>query len=155
MCFDLQYLLAPSTASAKRLLHYYQLILTPRPAMLSPGYYFPLFIIHQLCVACPSIHNYWTLALWLPISYRYYFLLKQCTVDERNLQQNHAKVLQHWWTVVVLRLGLYYINYSNLQASSCYGGGSDGNDSNILIHPSEWMSSIHRYLMGLAGLAAT
>lgn len=105
--FDLRWVFRPSAATAQALRSYYTLILAPRwRPFPHPGYYFPFYVIYKLCVQCPTAFNHMLLALFVPISYRYVGILNF------NVNEN----LQHWWTVVALRVGLAIVNMLALQA---------------------------------------
>jgi hypothetical protein len=109
--FDLQWVFRPSSATKQALIAYYQTILTPQVSYGYPGYVWPLFVIFKLCIQCPNPHNYATLALFLPIAYRY--------VGIMNGTDTHLK---HWWTIVVLRILLVIVNTWNLRTLQCYHG---------------------------------
>ena len=95
--FDLRWVLLPSVATANALRWYYTSILAPRWRPIPhPGYFFPFYVIYKLCVQCPTVFNHMILALFVPISYRY----------ARILTFSARENLQHWWTVVALRVGL-------------------------------------------------
>jgi hypothetical protein len=126
ICFDLQYVFRPSGASARRLIRYYQLILTP--AVYHPGYFFPVYATYQLCVRCYSPYNLMLLLLWAPIAQRYTTIYKVKTTtttteeeeeDVCHYSSRHASLLKHWWTVIVLRIALYYVTYVNFSGCGC------------------------------------
>lgn len=97
--FDLRWVFWPSKQTETDLRNYYTLILTPTltfKPLPCPGYWFPCYVIFKLIVQCPTIYNLGILALFLPISYRYKGILSHDTTEQ----------LQHWWAIVVLRLGL-------------------------------------------------
>lgn len=105
--FDLRWVFQPSPATAKELRRYYTMILAPRwKPIPHPGFLFPFYVIYKLCVQCPTTFNHMLLALFVPISYRYVGILNF-----------HARErLQHWWTVVGLRIGLAIVNTLALRA---------------------------------------
>ena len=104
--FDIRWVLWPSKRTETELRNYYTLILTPalRP-LPSPGYWFPLYVIYKLTYQCPTMYNFILLGLFLPISYRYKGILNQCETER----------LQHWWTIVALRVCLAIVNTMALQ----------------------------------------
>lgn len=105
--YDLRWVLRPSPTTAQELRRYYTFLLAPRwQPIPHPGFLFPFYCIYKLCVECPTIFNHWLLALFVPISCRYVGIL--------NLYKQEQ--LQHWWTVVVLRVGLAVVNTLALQA---------------------------------------
>mmetsp|Transcript_116029 Transcript_116029/g.173372 ORF Transcript_116029/g.173372 Transcript_116029/m.173372 type:complete len:182 (-) Transcript_116029:142-687(-) len=120
ICFDLQYVLNPSGSSAQRLMGYYQSILTP--SFYSPGYFFPFYATYQLCVRCYSPYNLVLLLLWLPIAKRYTTIYKVDLTNEiavEDCHSRHGMLLKHWWTVILLRLALYYVTYIDYRGCGC------------------------------------
>ena len=99
--YDLRWVLWPSKHTETQLRNYYTLILTPtlRP-LPCPGYWFPLYVIYKLIYQCPTFYNGVLLSLFLPISYRY----------KGILNRDETEKLQHWWTIVLLRVGLAITN---------------------------------------------
>lgn len=105
--YDLRWVFQPSPTTEKELRRYYTLILAPRWRPIPhPGYFFPFYVIYKLCVQCPTTFNHMLLALFVPISCRYIGILNF----------NAGERLQHWWTVVALRVGLAIVNTLALQA---------------------------------------
>jgi hypothetical protein len=121
--FDLHWVLWPSKKTATALREYYTKLLTPTVRPLPyPGYWFPVYVIYKLCIQCSTIYNFLLLALFLPITYGYVRLLKNN--GDRN---SDKKVLENWWIVVVLRIGLAIVNayalkiHGNCNLDHAYG----------------------------------
>ena len=111
LCVDLPWVLRPSPKTADTLRHYYNFILTP--SIYSPGYFWPVFATYVFLAQCPDFWNWTTFWLFVPISYRYYFILS----DPRG--RNFEWQLRHWWTIIVIRIGLYIVTFYNLRNRGC------------------------------------
>ncbi|CAB9528534.1 expressed unknown protein [Seminavis robusta] len=109
--FDLNWVLSPSPATKRALIRYYTTILTPQLRYGFPGFWWPVFVICRLCIQCPTKYNYWLLAIFVAISYRYKRILNGTDTQ-----------LNHWWTIVICRILLAVINTWNLQTLQCYEG---------------------------------
>ena len=105
---DIRWAFFPTPKTKQALIDYYTTILTPQT--FYPGYWYPLFVIYKLCVQCPRIHNYVTLALFLPIAYRYVGLLRGTDTK-----------LAHWWTILIWRVLLAIATTWNLKSLGCRG----------------------------------
>lgn len=105
--FDLSWVMTPSRETATALRNYYTTLLTPTVRCYIfpyPGYLFPLFVIYKLCIQCPTHFNFMLLALFIPVSSRYVGILT-CDPTEK---------LQHWWTIVALRMLLAIVTILSL-----------------------------------------
>lgn len=104
--FDLRWVLFPSPKSKQALTLYYTTILTP--TRFFPGYWYAVWVIYKLCLQCPTAHHVATLALFLPIAYRYVGLLRGTDT-----------CLEYWWTILIWRILLAVETTWNLQTLGC------------------------------------
>jgi hypothetical protein len=111
LCVDLPWVLFPSKTTANNLRRYYTFILTP--SLYTPGYWWPVFATYVFLAQCPDVWNWVTFWLFVPIAYRYSFILNH-PEDPR-----YAVQLNHWWTIVVIRLILYMVTFHNLRNRGC------------------------------------
>ena len=103
--FDLRWVMFPSQRTAESLKNYYTTILTPR--WYNPGLFFPPYAIYKMCLECPNPYNFALLVLFMPLAYRYRLILQ------------HRDSLNHWWTVLVIRLALFTITTINFRQWGC------------------------------------
>lgn len=105
--FDLRWVLFPSKETDRALRNYYTFILRPTLTPIpSPGYYFPFYAVYKLCYECPTIYNFVLFSLFAPISSRYVGILNSDPKER----------LQNWWTIIVLRVGLFFVTTSAIRA---------------------------------------
>jgi hypothetical protein len=109
--FDLQWCLFPSFKSAADLRWYYTNLLTPRILSLRPypGYWFPFYAIYVFLFQCLNMYNWITFLCFVPIGYRYIGILRETD-----------KTLNHWWIVVLMRVGLTVSTHYNLAYRGCF-----------------------------------
>ncbi len=106
---DLQWCLVPSHKTSEALRRYYTVLLTPRLTYVPwPGYLFPIYATFVFLWQCPNIYNWYTLLLYLPLTWRYYLIL---TCQDKKLC--------YWWTVIGIRIALTFVTIINLQRRNC------------------------------------
>ena len=112
---DLAWCLFPSGKTGEALRNYYISLLTPttfwskwKYIPLYPGYLFPLYAIFVFLYLCPTIYNWYTFFLYIPLMWRYY-----------RIMSNQDKTLKGWWSVIVLRVLLTIVTIYNIQHRNC------------------------------------
>ena len=79
-------------------------------------------MIYKLIYQCPTHYNCALLGLFVPISYRYVGILSR----------HETEKLQHWWTIVLLRIGLAITNTMALKIHD--NGDENGGGCSIQQH---------------------
>ena len=111
LCVDVPWVLHPSNKTATRLRKFYTFILTP--TWYCPGYWWPCFAIYVFLHQCPDSYNWMTFWLFVPVAYRYYFILTQPD------NQNHSQMLSNWWTIVLIRIVLFVVVFNAIRQRGC------------------------------------